>query len=172
MQKSILTKHQVKNFEKEITLSDGTEAYLSVEIRHDDECGNGHNSFSMTGELYDRNINNGDKCHVLSSGKRRWLGSCGCLHDEITCYFPELKKYLKWHLCSTDYPMHYEVNTIYYAGNKERELDAARASAIWPEATDAELSVESEVLKMVLKARLPALMKAFKKDVEELGFIY
>ena len=53
---------------------------------------------------------------------------------------------------------------------KERELDAARSTAVWPEATDAELMQEPEELTKMLEARLSGLVEAFKKDVESLGF--
>ncbi len=44
---------------------------------------------------------------------------------------------------------------------KERELDLARRSAIWPEATDEELISATEE---TLLARLPALQAQFRKD--------
>jgi hypothetical protein len=53
---------------------------------------------------------------------------------------------------------------------KKRELDAARNTAAWPEATDAELT--SENLKERLLERLPGLLEAFRKDIEALGFVY
>jgi len=43
---------------------------------------------------------------------------------------------------------------------------------VWPEATDEELSVSKEELTKALKKRLPKLMKEFRRDMEELGFIY
>lgn len=59
-----------------------------------------------------------------------------------------------------------------YQESKERNFDAARASAIWFDATDEELSLDSKELKKLLLKRLPKLMKEFKKDIEKLGFIY
>ena len=53
---------------------------------------------------------------------------------------------------------------------KERELDAARRCAVWPEATDEELTAPG--LEKRLADRLPALMAAFKADIEKLGFVY
>ncbi len=50
---------------------------------------------------------------------------------------------------------------------KIRNLDHARSTAVWPEATDAELTEPG--LEERLKARLPALLVAFRKDVESLG---
>ena len=53
---------------------------------------------------------------------------------------------------------------------KDRELDKAREMAIWPEATDEELTAPD--LKEKLLARLPALLAAFRADMEELGFVW
>ncbi len=55
---------------------------------------------------------------------------------------------------------------------KARNFDAARSCAVWPEATDAELSVDTETLKASLLARAPALCESFKRDVESLGLMY
>jgi hypothetical protein len=55
---------------------------------------------------------------------------------------------------------------------KERELDAARRVAVWPDATDAELTQEPDALKAALLARLPGLLREFRAAVESLGFVY
>lgn len=60
-----------------------------------------------------------------------------------------------------------------FGEGKARELDFARSSAVWPEATDEELMQEPEELTKALQARLPALMAAFKHDMTEVcGFIW
>lgn len=64
-----------------------------------------------------------------------------------------------------------EIVTGYQEG-KERDFKAARNSAIWEDATDEQLSQDSEVLKEMLLQRLPKLMEEFRKDVESLGFTY
>ena len=53
---------------------------------------------------------------------------------------------------------------------KKRELDAARSTAIWPDATDEELTAPG--LEERLQKRLPALMAEFQKTMESLGFIF
>jgi hypothetical protein len=53
---------------------------------------------------------------------------------------------------------------------KERDLDAASHSAIWPDATDEELTEPG--LKERLLARLPQLLEEFKQAVEHFGFEY
>lgn len=99
MNKSILTTHQVKNFSREF-YQDGILCKLIVNIRYDDRCGNGHNTFAITADLYDRCHKTSEPTTELSTGKHRWLGSCGCLHDVIKKVYPELTKYIKWHLVS------------------------------------------------------------------------
>lgn len=47
---------------------------------------------------------------------KRWVeDSGGCIHDEVAKHFPELAHLIKWHLSSTDGPMHYVANTVYWA---------------------------------------------------------
>jgi hypothetical protein len=218
----------------------GTGAVIVAEMRFDDDCGNGHNSFAITAEIF-------------RPGARD-CEACGCLHDEVAEYFPELAPLIKWHLTSSDGPLHYIANTVYHAGDRDcwglrkgetrpsrdpkgaifwkleavnaegvlisstptgdeyrkketvplfileddikaeqppavvpvlrwvqqmktgegkaRELDFARSSAVWPEATDAELTVEPEELRKKLVARHPQLMADFRKAIEGAGFIW
>jgi len=267
MKESTLTKRQATTLTKKIRNGKG---HINVKIRYDDNCGNGHNSFSITGDIFNSPTSELDRYHEMG----------GCIHEEIIKYFPKLKKYIKWHLTSSDGPMHYLSNTLYNAGDKdhngyhkgqvdswekkikfgnfpilfsvnrdfqkwleevkaegsnydfevigidhkdrktygthytfggfgetwydcpfqteeeavsflaalqsfdfktvevatsrsdgkERELDAARNSAVWPEATDKCLM--SDNLKEALEARLPSLMNEFRRDMEELDFIF
>jgi len=120
-------------------------------VRHDDHCGNGHNSFAITGEIY----------YTDKPRTNRNLIACGCVHDQIKKAIPELEPYIKWHLCSTDEPMHYVANSMYWA--KEGNLENARSSAIWPEANLEDFTEEK------LLERLPELMRNFEKDVVSLG---
>lgn len=185
---------------------------LQVEMRFDDNCKNGHNSFAITGDI--------------RSAIGRWEAG-GCLHDDIARVFPELIPLIKWHLTSDDGPMHYIANTIYHAGDRDssglragevrqirdgktgapcwiregvstayahgedmptetvtlawkpwnrvgegkpRQLDHARSSAVWPEATDAELCAEPAILRAALEARAPALIASFLAAMQEAGF--
>lgn len=188
--------------------------YVKVFVRFDDECLNGHETFSITGET-------------------RHTG--GCIHETIAEAFPELEPLIKWHLVSTDGPMHYIANTTYHAGDrdhwglrkgekrqirkggtnqfrwelvavidgqqvplktstlcesepvpptvkyvpecitgegKERQFEAARSVAVWPEATDEQLSLPKEELTELLNARLPALLESFRSDMIAAGFLY
>jgi hypothetical protein len=153
-----------KTFKKE--LSDGS--VLVASVRFDDECENGHNTFSITADLYEETrgaVGLGLWYVFNSRGKKRYLTAGGCQHDLVTEHFPELAPLIKWHLTSTDGPLHYVANTVYHA--EQGELDYARESAVAPDATLAELSDESWLL-----ARLPALMVEFRAAVESLGFVY
>ena len=66
----------------------------------------------------------------------------------------------------TGKPQFVDVPTAYSQG-KDRELDSARRSAIWPDAT-----IEQLTDREILMARLPALLAELKRDVESLGFTY
>lgn len=68
-------------------------------------------------------------------------------------------------------PRFIETTTAWGEG-KVRDLNAARSTAVWPEATDEELCAEPEALKAALLARLPALIAAFRVDMEAAGFIW
>lgn len=287
-------KTQYKHVEKRFTVAaDDTRGILPpgsyravVLIRHDDECKNGHETFSVTANVY------GGPYQVTDKRKRGYGEPVisGCCHDVLAAYVPEVAHLIKWHLVSTDGPMHYPANVLYHAGDKdcwghrkgepsawshaiqfgdnpikhkvstkfwkwlqeckahpgsnpydlevirmdheertgetfkyapkytyggyphatrwhecpfdtepealeflqalqtanprfvrvatawsdgkEREFEHARSNAVWPEATDAELSQDTEVLKGVLLSRLPALMAEFRKVVEAEGFQY
>src|SRR5215472_1957083 len=101
---SVLTKSQKKVYGPRAIAGWGHNAQIKAEVRYDDECGNGHNTFSITGEIY--------------IPGRRDCESCGCLHEEIAKAFPELAPFIKWHLFSTDGPMHYVANTVYFASER------------------------------------------------------
>jgi len=135
----------------------GTNGTMHVEIRFDDDCQNGHQTFAITADIY-----------TDESRRRRDIAAGGCLHEDIERIFPELAPLIKWHLMSTDGPLHYVANTVYHANNKN--LVYARDSAVWPEATDEELT--SDNLKEMLEARLPCLIAAFRADMERIGFIW
>jgi len=198
--------------------------WLQVEIRFDDGCRNGRNSFAITA--------------TASHPGARDCDAGGCLHEDIAEVFPELAGLIKWHLSATDGPMHYLSNTIYLAGNRDchglkagesrqlvdgksnlpawelvavgpdgeviptyklpkyvdsaeapasafnlewrpwcivgegkaRQLDAARRAAVWPEATDEDLTAPG--LRERLETRLPGLLAEFRRDIEAAGFMW
>lgn len=86
-----------------------------VTIRLNDECNNGHNDFSITGEVYQKGKPKIDKYMVC----------CGCCHDEILEAFPEFKIFVDLHLCSSDgHPMFLGQNAAYWIsiGDDEKAM--------------------------------------------------
>ena len=222
MKTSVLVKSQFKKYGPKQYTEDGRIYRITANVRYDDQCGNGCNTFAITGEI------------ERKAGSRWVEDSGGCIHEAIAKHFPDLAPFIKWHLCHSTGPMHYFANTVYLAsdldcdglrkgefrqhisrGNqnngvagvpnlelklpagiatdvyaetkpepvavewqpygsmgegKERELDAARHCAVWPEATDEDLTAPG--LEQRLAARLPALVEAFAADMEKLGFVY
>lgn len=63
-------------------------------------------------------------------------------------------------------------DAVGFAEGKARELDAARRAAVWPDATDEQLCAPREELRAALEARLPALLAAFRADIERAGFLW
>lgn len=202
---SKLVKSQTREYEKEI-IFDGKKSIITARVRWDDQCGNRHNSFSITGEI--RYIN------------RQNPEMCGCIHEEIEKYFPELSHLIPFHLFDDRGPMHYIPNATYWAKEipadtgkrfvyltgafkintllgiftlsevadleklflpplslelkvyedrnaRPADIEAARRSANWPDATLEQLRDPD-----TLAARLPAMMAEFKKVIENLGFEY
>lgn len=151
-----LINSQQKQFTKSVEI-DGVPCKMTVTTRFDDRCGNGHNTFSITADIRGRGIDWG-----------------GCLHDEIREHFPELAHLIRWHLVSTDGPMHYIANTTYLASGTEwngepktPDIDAARSAANWPDAT-----LEQLQSKEALTARLDGLLAEFREVVESAGFVW
>ena len=143
--KSILTK---KNVKQKGPFNIGGGEGMLINIRWDDQRGNGQNRFTITCDIYKNKRNIGG----------------GSDHALIVKHCPELENAVRYHLVSADGPMHYIANTMYWA--KEGHLEYARSTAVW---SDAELE---DFTEEALAARLPALMSGFKVVVESLGFIY
>ena len=61
----------------------------------------------------------------------------------------------------------FEAIATAWSEGKERDIEAARSVAIWPDATAEQLSDRGALI-----ARLPALMADFKRCVESFGFTY
>ena len=101
---SKLTKSQVKKYGPVMYTEGNDKLKITATVRYDDQCGNGHNSFSITGEI------------TTQVGREI---SGGCIHDEIAKHFPELAPFIKWHHCSSDGPMHYVSNVLYLAGDRD-----------------------------------------------------
>lgn len=87
------------------------------------------------------------------------------------CPFNTEDEALEWlqALCG---PHKFEMVPTAWSDGKRRELDAARRAAIWPDATDEELSAEPDELRAKLRERLPRLLAAFRADMEACGFAW
>ena len=85
----------------------GEKILMHAEVRFDDNCKNGHNSFAVTGHGW------------YDNWKARDWDFGGCCHDMIEKVFPELKHLIKWHFMSSDTPMHYVANTVFHASNRD-----------------------------------------------------
>lgn len=132
-----------------LTGSTGPMHYLANTIFHASD--RDHNGL-LKGES--RQIVNGRTklpCWILKGPGTKYQDSAECPTETVT---------LKWQ------PMLRE------GEGKERELDHARNSAVWPDATDEQLCQDPAQLRAALLERLPALMVEFKAAVESLGFKY
>lgn len=79
-----------------------TVVYVTISLN--DECNNGHNSFSITGEVFQKGKPRTDRNTICS----------GCCHDEILEAFPDFKIFVDLHLSSSDgYPMYLGQNAAY-----------------------------------------------------------
>jgi hypothetical protein len=178
MTDSVLTRKQVRKYGPRFIAGWGTNAQIKAEVRYDDECGNGHNSFAITGEIY--------------RPGRRDCEACGCLHEEIARVFPELAPFIKWHLSDTDGPMHYIANTLYWLGYDRRwsdgkpdsppNLEHARNTAVWPDMPETLIAPDTtndgvfanrrNEVQQILEARVEDLRKEFQQAVESFGFTW
>lgn len=168
---TVLVKEQKKSFVKVYTRL-GVKYRITAVVRYDDQCGNGHNSFSITGTI-ERQSKNG-----------RWVDECGgCIHDEISKLFPQLRPLIKYHLVSSDGPMHYIANSLYWGGYNQKWCDGKagsppnydyfRKTALWPSITNETIQSTSAVdMERMLLERLPLVLREFKAAVESLGFVY
>lgn len=190
---SILTRKQAKSFGPR-KCGNG---YIIAEVRHDDECGNGYNSFAITAEIYEPHHRQAE-ASITQNGKQYWLSACGCCHDEVIKAFPELAPYIRWHLSDTDGPMHYSANALYWAGhcgyrdgkpNSPPNLEHLKITIVYGALeNDSAFPLESfiyddaapftandfkkERLVEWLTNRLERLQAAFRADVEKLGFVW
>lgn len=89
---------------------------LIAEIRYDDQCGNGHNTFAITGSIYDMDAPSRKRGKYYEKGEPTVYG---CIHDEIGKHLPELREAIPFHLVSSDGPMHYPGNVLHFARDRD-----------------------------------------------------
>ena len=77
---------------------------IVVSIRCNDECKNGHDTFAITGELWE-----------VGDTYRRGPSTCGCIHNEIIKYYPEFQLLVDLHLSDGNgLPMYALENGFYH----------------------------------------------------------
>lgn len=191
---SILTKSQKKTYGPK-RLKNGD--VIIVEVRYDDQCGNGHNSFAITADIYSKDRYPGEST-IEYNGKKLWCYTGGCCHEQVAEAFPELAPFIKWHLSSSDGPMHYVANGVYWAGYYEsydkthtvpanlEHLKSTIAYGTLPDDEKFDLvdvchsdargwtwnEANKQKLTEWLKSRTDALLEAFRADVIKLGFTW
>lgn len=132
-----------------------------------------HPYFSATVAIYERCSGRGNKV---------WIeGSFGPDHETIARLFPRCAPFLKWHLTSTDGPMHYLANGLYWAGhsgwrdgklNSPPNNDHLRSTIVYG-ALERDAKVRPDRaskrrLEQWLTLRLPLLRQAFMRDMASL----
>lgn len=110
MKKSVIVKEQKKHFGPVLFKENGfpyaTEYKIQAHVRYDDQCGNGHNTFAITGSTWRKE-------------RGSWReDSGGCLQEEVAKHFPELAPAIKWHLFDSR-ANHINRNALYFAGARD-----------------------------------------------------
>jgi len=190
--KTILNKNQ--KITRRRTLGKET---VAVKISHNDSCGNGHNTFHITADLMvGHKLESGGCIHTevvkFFPELAQYIKWHGCSTDGPLYYLENTMYHAKYIPKDNGKRYFYLENSLIkvvgraemtqmvdkYGDNavfkpyddpmaKKPNLEYARSSAIWPEAT-----LEDLVSKERLLARLPALMVEFQEAVESLGLIY
>ena len=85
---------------------------LVIDIRLSDDCKNGYDEFAMTADIYEKAKNN------------RWVNvGCGCCHEEILKYCPNLAIFEKLHLRNyIGQPMYAVENGLYWIKEGRRDI--------------------------------------------------
>jgi len=141
-------KDSVSDFKLSFSKKIANRETITMNIRYDDECKNGHRSFAMTGE-------------IAKDTRLHDPHTYGCIHDELEKHFPDYAKFIKWHLTNEEGPMYYIENTTYLAS--QGYLDYARSTAVCLDGT-----IDQLTNKTFLYNRLPELMNSFFDDMKYL----
>jgi hypothetical protein len=81
---------------------------IFVTIQLADECKNGHQDFSITGDIYEAGKPKSDRYHIAG----------GCIHEDIAKHFPQFIPFIKLHLCDWQgIPMYAADNGFYHLRN-------------------------------------------------------
>lgn len=120
------TTNRLKAYKVKEYTENGQKYRIKVEIRLNDECGNGYEDFALTADGYE----------IKANGRKDWAFG-GCCHDEILTQFPELAIFERLHLCDfKGAPMYPDANLLYHI--KANNLEAVK-SYLYP-CTDEEIA--------------------------------
>ena len=118
------------------------------------------------GEFIIDKVEHGPSDHKF--GPKFQFAGMGCQWHE--CPFDTCEEAREWLDAITGTTMHWTARTNVFGEGKARDLNAARSCAIWPDATDEDLTADG--LEQRLRDRLPALLAEFQTAVESLGFTF
>ena len=150
-----------------LSVENGHKIKTHVKIRLNDECGNGHEDFSVTADVW------------RQAGNGRWVDYMGgCCHDHILKLRPSFQPFVNLHLCAADgVPTHAMANAFYwfagfngglgqeYHGGSGRDgKPAAECRRIFTQHIRA---TEPEVDALV--AALPRTEQELQAAIEDLG---
>ncbi len=120
------TTNRLKAYKVKEYTKNGQRYRIKVEIRLNDECGNGYEDFALTADGYE----------IKANGHKDFAFG-GCCHDEILAQFPELAIFERLHLCDfKGAPMYPEANLLCHI--KANNLEAVK-SYLYP-CTDDEIA--------------------------------
>lgn len=89
---------------------------VDLEVSYDDNCGNKHNTFSLTHNAYVAHLVNKEE-NIYRKGSHL---SCGVASKELLeKFFPEYAHLEKFHGCTSHGPLYYLGNTLYHVGDKD-----------------------------------------------------
>lgn len=144
----------VHSFDK---LVKGGKKHLFVTIRLNDEGRNGHQDFSVTGEIYE-----GGKPLTDEN-----LLACGRIHDEIAEYFPEFEPFIKLHLADCEgAPMYAVENGFYHLKNDMTKEKFCNYYRIKPEQYDI-LKESKNELQFAFSLFELGIVKQWKEEAKE-----
>lgn len=145
---------------------DGNTGRIDVRISLNDECKNGHQDFSITGDIYAHPSSKADK----------YFRSGGCLHEEILEHFPEFAPFVRLHCCDYDgVPMYPAANMLYFMreGFQNTPVNSTAFKAkfcekyrMTPEQYDAFLTCKNETQYKIALQEL-GILDQWKKEAEE-----
>ena len=184
----------VKKFPARSMTIDGQPCKVSATVRYNDDCSNGHNTLSVTGLVkWDDGSESFGCCHeeiaaafpeLIPAIEFHLCSSDGPLHYVAnTTYHAKRipEKQNKWYFylegklikivgleernaMRSKYGLNAKFEDVPNPMAKEPDFDAARRTAIWPDAEEWQLTSETELLK-----RLPQLLERLKSVVKGLG---